>query len=264
MLAETLFGDRTKGRPVCLLVDEIQNAGPKNAEALAKLHNATLELPILPVYAGLNDSVDALRRCGISRLSDEADLNLPLLSIADAFRAADSMLVRYRVAGEHIVLEDWAKAIAEDSLGFPQHLHVGLKAAARALVEDGGEATRDSLDRARQDAAERRKAYYRHRLSPEVERHDEALVHLIRTVAGANEPMTWRRLYAVADELLRNDSLLDKKGRNPGRLVDALIHDGILQRTQDGTGYMVPIPSMQSWILGDYARSIGLETSGSS
>ena len=80
-------------RPICLLVDEAQTAERANRVALRKLHYGTTGLPILPVYAGLNDSAEALRRVGISGLDDEARI-VPQLLDADDARAAGAQAVR--------------------------------------------------------------------------------------------------------------------------------------------------------------------------
>lgn len=41
--------------------------------------------------------------------------------------------------------------------------------------------------------------------------------------------------------------------------VKGLIHNGILQCKTDRTGYEVPIPSMATWLLDEYARGLDTE-----
>ena len=256
-LSEMFREDKKLARPICLLVDEIQNVGPKNEEALSKLHNATIGLPILPVYAGLNDSVAVLRRHGISRLGDEAGINLQPLSVADSGQAAQDLFERFRVAGEAAVKEQWIRSIAGASLGFPQHLHVGLKAAARVLAEHAGTATADGLRTALAKAAAARSAYYASRIRDEVHEHGETVVGLVGALKGSNRPLRRRDLTKLALSLPGGDGEGGLCRETAERLVADLIHDGVLQQNMDRTGYVVPIPSMQAWILGDYARSIG-------
>lgn len=260
-LAEAYYGEARGVRPVALLVDEIQNVDSRCRDALSKLHNGTLGLPVLPIFAGLNDSLDALRRHGISRLGDEARINLQPLSQADSRRAAHELFERFRVAGEATVKERWVSSIAADSLGFPQHLHVGLKAAARVLAEHEGTAMADGLRSALAKGAAARTAYYRNRLNSEVRAHGKALVDLVGAVAGSDSPMGRGDLLAHAFKRMRETSAFGKPTEEDAvRFVDDLIHDGVLQENAEGTGYVVPIPSMQKWILDDYARGIGYGT----
>ncbi len=259
-LKEPFFRDKTRARTICVLVDEIQNVGPKNEAVLAKLHDATFGLPILPVYAGLNDSVDALRHNGLSRLGRNAQVNLSLLNREAVREAVCDLLHRYRARGAADEKQQWVQSIARDSLGFPQHLQVGLQTGAEALVENRGTATPAGLRTALERAAAARAAYYRDRLSPQVRRHRRALVELVGLMAGSGEPMDEDDLLVRGFQLMREHTAFAKPGReDAARFVGALIHDGVLQENEAGTGYEVPIPSMQTWILGEYAQRMGYD-----
>ena len=112
--------DRVRARPVCVLIDEVQTVEPAHGEVLRKLHGGDYGLPVLPVLAGLNNTEEALDRCGISRLSDEAQIPLRPLAESEATEAVQSMLETYRVSGSSGELVHWRTEIAADSLGFPQ------------------------------------------------------------------------------------------------------------------------------------------------
>ena len=52
--------DARKRTVVCLLVDEIQTVTEASAPAVQLLHTRSFSPPVLPIYAGLDDSVDKL------------------------------------------------------------------------------------------------------------------------------------------------------------------------------------------------------------
>ena len=259
-LVEAYYHSRGRARPIVLLVDEVQNVDSRCMAALSMLHEGLMDLPVLPVFAGLNDSVEALRRCGISRLGDNARVNLQPLPREDAALAPRRFFERFRVAGDPVVEEEWTAALAGDSLGFPQHLHVGLKAAARVLAGNGGTPTASGLRAARTQGEAARTAYYRGRLSDDAKLHERTLVDLVRLTAESGRPARKPDLIACAHQSIGEQSLIGAgDAEYAGQFVDRLIHDGILQENAQGTGYVVPIPSMRTWILGEYARSIGYE-----
>ncbi len=250
----------SKMRPVCLLVDEIQNADMRNADVLRVLHEGRRNLPILPILAGLNDAPDALRRIGISRLASRNMVPLGRLSQEDARNGALKFFREFHVAGDEDEKERWAAAIVQNSLGFPQHLHVGLQEAARVLAEQEGIVTAAGLDAARKADEAARKAYYRSRLSPELEERSDTLLTLVRLVAGGNDPLSTKRLVQAALVHMRTQS--DDYGtptwEDARQFVRAAIHDGVFQTASEpGAGYQVPIPSMQTWLLDEYARETG-------
>lgn len=257
-LRSTWRKQKSRMPAICLLVDEIQNASQDNGMALGELHEGALNLPILPVYAGLNDSVEVLRECGISRLSNNAQVNLLLLEPEDAAKAVERMLTTFRVEGEGGVVKQWVDQIAADSLNFPQHLHIGLETAARALLADGGMATVHGLERARLAATAERHKYYRSRINDRyLLSRTDALVSLVRVLAESNEPIRPVELERHARKLLLEHGPQDKPtSKDAQTFVTRLVHAGVLQLNEELTGYAVPIPSMQTWLLEDYGRSL--------
>ena len=260
------FEDKAKARPICVLVDEAQCvAGDLHGATLRKLHKGDYKLPILPVFAGLGDTEDALADCGISRLSDEARMPLGLLSETDAGRAVEDMFRAYRIAGEADELAAWKAAIARDSGGFPQHLHIGMKAAAAALLETGGVARREGLGHARASASAARAAYYESRISPELGERGAALVGLVGEVER-HDPLEIETLHALAARHLEAAGEVLSRAEAKA-FVRRLVRSGLLQRKFEHTvggvvrrlpAYEVPIPSMKTWILEDYAQRLGL------
>ena len=105
-----------------------------------------------------------------------------------------------------------------------------------------------------------RRNYYLDRLNPTVRQHGRALVGLVGAIAARGAPMGRDELLARAFRLLRETAAFDKPGRRDAvAFVDDLIHDGVLQENAARNGYEVPIPSMRSWILEDFARDRGYD-----
>ena len=76
-LEQKISSDAGKRTVVCLLVDEIQNVTEASAPAVQLLHTRAFSPPVLPIYAGLDDSVDKLEKvCAISRLAANARMTM--------------------------------------------------------------------------------------------------------------------------------------------------------------------------------------------
>ena len=162
--------------PVVLLIDEVQNVsggreGPA-AGVLQWLHEATDNLPVLPVYGGLAWSEEHLDGLGVSRLSNNGRVDtLGSLTVEERAEAVQRFVLspkyRIRTAGmEDPLIAQWAAAIAEECSGWPQHLHVSLWALARELLREdvGRELARAQPERAAADAEKAREDYYNKRL----------------------------------------------------------------------------------------------------
>ena len=140
-LEQKISTDAGKRTVVCLLVDEIQNVTEASAPAVQLLHTQSFSPPVLPVYAGLDDSVDRLKRIGrISRLSANAHMTMGALREGCATEATERLFEKYRVRSDTGARTAWAQAIGEEALDFAQHLHVALQAACGVLVGSGGTA----------------------------------------------------------------------------------------------------------------------------
>ena len=126
---------------VCLLVDEIQNVTGASAAAMQLLHTHAFSPPVLPVYAGLDDSAEQLERvCGISRLGTNAQMTMGALRENSAREATQLLFEKYRVRSTGKAQTAWKEAIEKEALAFGQHLHIALQAACTVLAAAGGEA----------------------------------------------------------------------------------------------------------------------------
>ena len=257
--------------PVVLLIDEIQNVAGDRAGApagfLQWLHEATDNLPILPVYGGLAWSEDHLDGLGISRLSDNGHVDtLAPLTDAECMAAVRRFVLnpkhRIRTAGaEDPVIAAWAGAIAEKCSGWPQHLHGSLRALARELLaEDVGRAlARAQPARAAADAEQARTDYYNKRLgSGRLQGSDLlAVVGLLAVQAGAEAgaPLNVATLGAGLQQFATwagpsRPELQFPEGFTGTRFVrDGLIGAGLLHQTTPPVRRLsAPIPSLVTYV----------------
>ena len=105
------------GRPLCVMVDEIQNVKPKHEQFINELHEGNHGLPIVPLYAGLANSREALARIGVSRLEINNVRTLFSLSVAESKRYVELLIDRCRIAHTQERLDDISNGIAERSEG---------------------------------------------------------------------------------------------------------------------------------------------------
>ena len=129
-----------------LLVDEAQRVavppGKEVNEILTNLHagrGQTAGLRILPIFAGLADTVDKLTRGGLTRLSG-APHQLGVLSVSDAAEAVSGFIRDERMRLQDMFRsddrEELAMSLAIASEGWPCHLHHYLQGFAKHLVDD--------------------------------------------------------------------------------------------------------------------------------
>ena len=93
-----IFPRENWSRPIVLLLDEAQSLhhweGPSE---ILNLHQGSHGLPIIPIYAGLSDSFEALRKHEISRMAQQRRVTLGALEQREAKAAVLSMLDAFHV-----------------------------------------------------------------------------------------------------------------------------------------------------------------------
>ena len=244
---------------VCLLVDEIQNVTEASAHTVQMLHTQAFSPPVLPIYAGLDDSVDRLRTvCGISRLSANAHMTMGALGEHAAQEATAQLFEKYRVRDEASAQGSWAKAIDEEALGFAQHLHVALQAACAVLVESNGTARAEDATEVKRRARAARERFYASKITGSVQVHARAVLDVVHQAVRTNAALTERHLAKWAKESMHRHDPLSGEFSNEEALalVERMRHQGILHLSAQDQP-KVPIPSLQAWLTGPYARHIG-------
>ena len=247
---------------VCMLIDEIQTATEaNNGPILRNLHTKSFSPPILPVFAGLSNASSVLDDIGISRLSDEAHIPLGRLPQEHAQQAIHQLFGQYHVQGSHKNKAELARFVATNSQGFPQHLHVGLKGVSRMLAESGGVLSdephrfADQMAQAEQMAKQQRYLFYASKMTGNLEKYRHAVIDLIHKTQKTKHPFEQEDLIAWAHQAMRQRSPLERKPTQDDAiaLVQQMHRRGVLEFTPEGRA-VVPIPSMRTWLTGEYAR----------
>ena len=238
--------------PLVLLIDEAQDLGAEHKPAVRSLHLANLGWPVLPVFAGTHGAATALGEAGAYRRAEGRDIRLGRLSGAEARQAFPVLCEQFGIDLHPAEHDMWSRRIAADSHGFPQHLNVGLKAAAQELLNANELGRAADFARAATRAADRRDDYYRARLGSVLPQHGAALVAAVKAVRhGAGRRAHARRVQAAFRAASDKESAARQYSPLPpgeeSRLVDRAIENGVFQPAPNGH-LELSIPSMGDYI----------------
>ncbi len=231
---------------IVVFVDEAQNTpeGATTKAVLDSLHRDPKGIPLVAAFFGLSDTEDVLRRCGLSRLSDERIVNLDPLPLTDAKASVRYMIDAY-YAGSEEQKEVWTNALAELSQGWPQHINRVGVATGRVIRGNKGRLEPQLLEQAIEKGIERKNDYYDRRLKAG---YPQAELYIKLALAATQD----------ADGVLSIDQLrslstseLEKTRTSFDDFLRQSLHAGLLAPAKGLlTRYKFPIPS-----LGDYLRS---------
>ena len=258
-LEQKISTDARKRTVVCLLVDEIQTVTEASTPAVQLLHTRSFSPPVLPIYAGLNDSVDKLEEvCGISRLGATARMTMGTLPEHAAKEATEMLFEKYRVRSDTGARATWAQAIDEAALGFAQHLHVALQAACAVAAASGGTARVEDAPQVKQRACAARERFYASKIRGVVAEHPHAVLDVVHQATRTNTPVTKRHLARWAKKSMEKHDPLSAEHSNDDalELVECMRRRGILHLSAQGRAE-VPIASLHAWLTGPYARQVG-------
>lgn len=249
-------------RPACLMVDEIQATEPAAKEVLNKLHNSMKGLPVLTVLAGLGDSYDHLGRggaVGLTRFGIEAIHDIGLLAPEEAAASVMGFFETFHVDLEGADPRAWAECLAQESDGWPQHLHNGQRALAEALIGTGGRLADVDAERALDRAVRFREAAYRRCISQEMKdaRCLTAAVMESLPPEGLRPGQVLGAIQRARDPEGEDPEWSLPEGMTATAFRTHLVHQGALQlepaRTRSGEvaidRYRCPIPSFRSYIV---------------
>ena len=234
-------------RPLCLLVDEVQNLESGQAGVIRRLHEGVGGLPIVPVLAGLANSSHVLAKRGISRLSVGTVHMLGRLEPGQSAESVKMMLERFRVEAAEVEAARWVALLEELSDRWPQHLRNGMRALANGLLASGGALASVDEKAVLAGAEERRLDSYRARRSPEMLGSGLLLAAAMEAVPedGLGYVETLR---VIEENAGAASGWRLPAGMGPEEYLDHLVHRGALQ--DDGTGRLAcPIPSLRRFLI---------------
>ncbi len=232
-----------------LVLDEAQKIDvfvgkPVESEVISlleRLHNGKLGKPAILLAAGLGPTKASFGKLGISRFSEDCVVELSALS----------------KESERLVIEDWIKkegrgqgdpsawmdAIAQETHGWPRHVHSYAKHASEYLQANGSVMTPDGLSSVLEAGHEARKVYYKQRV-------DDFRVDQIRCLTRSIAEVSPE---TPAEYKVIMSSLRQEYGQSEAEeLFKRFEERGILE--QNDMGYIVSIPSMHTWLKETYTR----------
>lgn len=231
---------RTKawdGKAFVLIVDELQSIQPSGMNALHSMHLGLHECPLLVVGVGLQHTPQVLSHPkgdapGISRADTPIKLDcLGREESVEAFALGMAALGREISAAQ-------AGLLADESQGFPQHIHGYLGGACAAYDASGGSLQSTSaFNRALALGREARTAFYNRRLNALLDR--DAMRPIIEAMLAAETSAMTRRQAAAAVE--------SAHGGDGAAAVDSAVAHGVL--SVDDRGLLsFGIPSFHAYM----------------
>ena len=263
-LIQRALNTRSK-KLIVLCVDEIQNTPSlvdreRNTLLDDLSLGLTLQLRILPIFAGLSDSRDVLRRAGISRLNQEFVFSLGRMESDDA-----EMVVQKSITHAGFGLEGAfsaknltyiSKLLAKVSDGWPRHLDFYVKGVLSELAKD--QATENpqckfDFNAVLDHGNRARVAYYEELVSSFGVREPEFL-----KILTANLDVSGRIAYSDVRE-----GAVNKGISREGVIAtwEEAIHVGLLEPISQnpvGPNHKVPIPSLATYVRNSYSNEATL------
>lgn len=211
-----------------LVVDELQTITPEGMKALRVLHEGHHACPIYLLGVGLQHTPFVLANPGgqdaISRPNEP--MRLGCLSDAEAVEAVAQGLANQG----HDVPADSAKALAEASQGFPQHVHGYLAGTLAAIGEHGHLNDDAALQAALAAGHKHRDAYYD--LTADKMAPDRSVIHpVVRLMRDRSALVLTRKDAAAA---------VSAAGLDGDAVVQQAIEHGVLALERGEVSFGIP------------------------
>jgi len=239
--------------PLLLIVDEAQALADQNVpskdnkataiEVLEAIHNGRLNRPVVLLAGGLRTTLKGFDSLKVSRFAEDCYVELGALSKESERAVIHDWIVKE--GGAKGDPTQWIDTIARETHGWPRHVHSYAKCASNQLKEDSGIMTTDGLDAIIESGRKGRIQYYKQRIN---KFHGDELQCLLDSIADVSSKASTSRL-TIMSALTQ---IYDKEEAEV--LFDKFIEKGIIE--QDGDGYVIPIPSMHTWLKDTYARKM--------
>jgi len=244
-------------RPICLMIDEVQNLKEDAGDILESLHLNTHDIPILAVCAGLGNSLQHLKNLNvtISRFSDVGPNSLihdiGCLEEGETREAVERMVRHFRVRTNPEATRTWARRIEDESDGWPQHLHNGMRALAIGILENGGSLVEASEERVTEIVRRYRDDAYERRISDEIRSARIMIGKLMKKMPATGMIGTTMEAFFMRESRSRNEPGSEgfrlPKHVDAGQFVNHLIKQGVIH-DYGRHNCMCPIPSFKAYL----------------
>ncbi|MCY4150834.1 MAG: ATP-binding protein [Aestuariivita sp.] len=242
--------------PILLCVDEIQNIKSTADEMLGVLHQGNHGLPIIPVYAGLGNSLNILMNYGVSRPVSDYIHSVGALANDEAQECVSTMLKAFNVDCTD-VKEDWPSIISKWSDCWPQHLHNGMRALAKELIcpDVNGVLRKVSFTNVSKRERTFRNKAYSWRISEMISECRILVGHIMHRIVTSSP--TRLEAKQIIDDLHSHTPHKMPPEMTATQFLNHLIHRGLLQEFNQHddphlspTGVVTcPIPSLATYVM---------------
>ena len=242
-------------RPVVLILDEAQDLEGFSVETvrpvISQLHKGSHGGPFLAVFAGLAYSNTVLQERGISRFSRGHESTLAALTSEEATEIVLRMLAEFRVRGDKELKNQWARILANESCGWPQHLHVAMQALALQLLSASTPGRLEPVDshfgsEVLRASVRAREQYYERRIDEKLVVAPDLIAETLRRIgSGAFRANVLAHIDEAAQPGHGPRSL--PKDHDAEMFLDRMIRRGVLQYAP-GHKLVCPIPSLRDYV----------------
>ena len=233
-----------------LILDEAQNLELERrrgddvaatiSELLDEIHNGRIGAPVVLLAGGLGTSDSVFEELGIVRFSRKNIRRLDLLDIETTRAVIEDWLEHAGSAStESPYFDNWVRTLANESLGWPQYIHIYAQTSAQWLNGNGGKLTPMVPAEVLETACEKRVQNYKRRVKVIRRPHRTAFADLLqkngkRAMLLENEVVTALQSHQSREEALD--------------MFRTLLRKGVIAETSSGD-LRVPIPSMHDWLV---------------
>ncbi|MCY4217216.1 MAG: ATP-binding protein [Flavobacteriaceae bacterium] len=248
------INNRRKKRGLLLILDEIQDLGEKASppdkvaerrvrNTLYQMHNWKMKKPFILLVGGLGMSKSVLKQYGISRFNRKCAFNLGALN-----KEAEKEIIKQYMTKKGGVHENnpnlhhWIHTIVTETQGWAHHITGYGIVLSEQLKENQGVLNEKELEQVLKKGEEERFSYYEQR----VEDIDIQKRKLITSLLKKKIPeMSEDDMVSFFKKTFDYEKSKD--------LFDVALEKGVFHQNEDGA-FVVPIPSMQTWMLHRFGR----------
>jgi len=239
--------------PLLLLFDEAQTLGygddAPRGDTLTTLkstfeliHNGKVGRPIVMLTAGLRTARSTLKSLQITRFGEMNTTKLGLLNGAESRSVVRDWIVQYGMSKGDPT--GWIDAIDEEAGRWPRHVHSYAKHAGEYLCANGGILTPEGLSIVMEKGLAGRIQYYKQHIE---DFYVDERKHVAKAISCYPSGTPFDRLDIIA-HLSKIYGKKESKG-----IFDRLLEKGVVDE-KGSEGYIVPIPSMHTWLVEEYAK----------
>ncbi len=210
---------------------------------LKKVHAGECGGAVMLVAAGLGGSTEAFRQVGVSRFDGGRKIELGALERESTRAVIRDWLVND--GGVEVETTEWEEKIAEQTCDWPQHIMAYIWPAIRYLKENDKQMSAKGLNMVLEKGDKGRTEFYEARTDGIPAEHLASLAQA--TIAATPQGAGMR--YTDIMTVLRNDFKEDAE-----TIFTRAVQRGVLDMRKGR--YMIPIPSMESWIVDTYGQGL--------